>query len=265
MEINIETFSLKNVGFVVPTLGKRKEFLTECLNSIRSAGCENVILVGPSYALSQLVEIDGLYSFILNDPGTGLPDAINAGVAAFAEHVIYVGWLGDDDLLEQESLLASIQVFKEKNNVVATYGACTYINDTGNELFLNRSGNWASRFMLLLPNLIPQPGSVFLRSAFEAVGGLKPTYPLSFDFELFFNLKKIGKLNYIPRIQGYFRWHPDSMSVDLRRLAVRQTSSIRKEFLPKFLKNISFLWEPLIILVTLIIGKILHAKSKNHK
>lgn len=263
--MNTENLTLNNVGIVVPTLGTRIEYLIECLNSIKAAGCTNVILVGPANELIRVNEINGLYSMLLDDPGTGLTDAINTGIAAFSDKITLVGWLGDDDLLQIDSLRASVQAFKEKDNVVATYGACMYINDKGNNLFINRSGVWANRFMMLLPNLIPQPGSIFLKTAFNTIGGVKSTYPLSFDFELFFNLKKIGKLYYVPRIQGFFRWHPDSMSVDHRRSAVWQTSEIRKSFLPVLAKKISFLWEPLIIFTTLLLGKLLQFKSKNYK
>lgn len=250
------------MGIVVPTLGEREEFLIKCLESINDAGCMNVILVGPKDKLHKFKSITGLYTKILEDPQTGLPDAINIGVKEFSENIKYVGWLGDDDLLTKNSLNKSLEVFVSKTNVVATYGACSYIDAKGRELFLNKSGFWASKFMGFLPNLIPQPGSIFLRSAYEKVGGVKSTYPLSFDFELFFNLRKLGPLHYIPNTQGCFRWHANSMSVEQRRMAVLQTSEIRKLFLPKSLQKISFLWEPIIIFATKCLGRLPLLKSK---
>jgi hypothetical protein len=117
--------------------------------------------------------------------------------------------------------------------------------------------------MNFLPNLIPQPGSLIERIAFDKIGGVKPEYHLSFDFEMFFNLRKLGRLHYIPAVQGSFRWHPYSLSVEQRRLAVRQTSQIRQNNLPVFFKSASFLWEPLIVNLTLLIGLILSKKSKS--
>lgn len=262
MELNSKYESLNQVGLVVPTLGDRRKFLHQCLLSINNAGCINVILVGPKDKLKEIKEIIGLYKKIVDDPGGGLPNAINLGIAAFSEDIKYVGWLGDDDLLTKNSLEESIRVFFSDSNVVATYGSCSYIDDSGKVLFVNKSGFWASKFMILLPNLIPQPGSIFLKSAFEKIGGVKSTYPLSFDFELFFNLRKFGKLHYVDNIQGYFRWHSKSMSVNQRNLAVQQTSEIRKNFLPKTIKKFSFLWEPIIIQATRFIGWILKMKSK---
>jgi hypothetical protein len=126
---------------------------------------------------------------------------------------------------------------------------------------VNKSGRWASVFMNFLPNLIPQPGSIFRRSAFEIVEGAGGRYPLSFDFELFFKLKQIGKLKYIPKVQSKFRWHKNSLSVNQRRIAVRQTSQIRKQNLPQWVKPFSIFWEPIIMIATVVIGIFLDKRT----
>jgi hypothetical protein len=137
-----------------------------------------------------------------------------------------------------------------------------YISPEGSEIFLNKSGRWASRYMKFLPNLIPQPGSLIKRSTFELIGGVRPTYPLSFDFEMFFNLRKHGKLVFINEVQGFFRWHPGSLSVNDRRLAVKQTSQIRKNYQSNMAKKISFLWEPILMRITLLIGSKINKRTK---
>lgn len=250
-----------DIGFVVPTLGLRTEYLWQCLNSLRNAGAKEIVLVGPKKNLEKIEKLTGLYSKIVDDPGLGLPEAINLGVTYFSQNVKYFGWLGDDDLLTKNSLQKSIEIFENNPKVVATYGACSYINENGIEIFVNKSGTWASRFMNFLPNLIPQPGSIYLKSAFEEIGGLRSNYPLSFDFELFFKLRKLGKLQYINNTQGCFRWHAESLSVGQRQLAVLQSSQIRKSNLPPELARISFIWEFFIIQSTLWLGRILAKKS----
>jgi GT2 family glycosyltransferase len=226
------------------------------LKSVQSAGCRNVFLVGPKDQLSETGEISGLFSEIIEDPGGGLPAAINLGIRALPINIKYVGWLGDDDLLPRNSLIRSIEVFNRDEKVVATYGSCSYINENGEQLLVNRSGKWATKFMNVLPNLIPQPGSIFTRDAFESVNGVKSTYPLAFDFELFFELKKIGKIEFIPEVQGCFRWHSDSLSVELRKLAVVQSSKIRKAQLPSALGFFSIFWEPILVRITLMLGRL---------
>ena len=231
--------------------------LKECLDSIHRAGCENVVIVCPEEKQEILKSMELKNQVLIKDLGSGLPDAINLGVRNLPNHIKFVSWLGDDDLINQNSLERSLQIFSSNPEVIATYGSCNYIDNSGKVLFINKSGQWAVQFMHFLPNLIPQPGSVIKRDAFQKVGGVKPTYPLSFDFELFFNLRKIGEIKYISQVQGSFRWHLDSQSVKLRRKAVLQTSQIRKNFLPDFVKPFSFLWEPIIILITLIAGNLI--------
>lgn len=251
---------MAEVAIVVPTLGTRSNLLRACLESISNAGCTNVLVVGPIDQIKRMNELDGLYSQLIADPGSGLPDAINYAISQLPKEIELISWLGDDDLITEDSLLNSLDIFNNDGNVVATYGSCSYVDIAGKEIFRNKSGKWASKFMVFLPNLIPQPGSLISRRAFNQVSGVRSDFPLSFDFELFFNLRRFGKLKYIPRVQGCFRWHPDSLSVEQRRKAVRQTSQIRKAFLPKILKPISFFWEPLIISGTLIIGKLINRK-----
>jgi GT2 family glycosyltransferase len=251
---------LSEVGVIVPTLGTRINYLVECLKSIRLAGCTNISIVGPINDLEKKQELIGLYDYLIDDPKLGLTGAINIGIRSFPVDIRYVTWLGDDDLLTKESLLNSLIAFDAESTVVATYGICNYISSDGTLLFTNKSGRWATIFMNFLPNLIPQPGSLINRLAFEKIGGVKPDYPLSFDFQMFFELKKYGKLKYVPKVQGAFRWHPDSLSVDQRRQAVRQTSRIRKSCLPEYLKLLSLLWEPMLILATLNLSRLLKKK-----
>jgi GT2 family glycosyltransferase len=242
------------VGYVVPTLGLRNRYLIECLTSIKNAGCTNIFVVGPLLELQAIPQVASMATKLIDDPGQGLTGAINYGVSQFPKDVEYIGWLGDDDLLTPDSIRNSLKVFSSNNQAVATYGRCRYISHDGKSIFLNKSGKWASRFMNVLPNFIPQPGSLISRSAFEKIEGVKSDYPLSFDFEMFFNLKRYGKLVFIDEIQGFFRWHSESLSVDQRTEAVKQTSQIRRNNLPFLVRRISFLWEPIIQNATIFIG-----------
>jgi GT2 family glycosyltransferase len=93
------------------------------------------------------------------------------------------------------------------------------------------------------PQLIPQPGALYRRDAFEKVGGLSDKYGWAFDFELFLSLSKIGKAVYLPKVLAQFRWHPGSLSVSRRRESVNEASAVRKSHLPKSLRAFSEIWE----------------------
>lgn len=260
MDLKPVEFSVDDVGFIVPTLGKRIEYLQECLKSIRNSGCNCIYLVGPK-SLYDEISLIGLYDRIIEDKKLGLTNAINLGVENLPGTAKFFSWLGDDDLVSKDCLSRALAVFQADKNVVAVFGGCEYIDENGKHLFYNKSGQWAARFMGFLPNLIPQPGSLIKRSAFNLAGKIRDDFPLAFDFELFFKLRKIGKVKYVSNIQGSFRWHSTSLSVMDRELAVTQSSSIRKENIPKWISKISFLWEPLICKLTLHIANI--SKLKN--
>lgn len=247
-------------GVVVPSLGNRIDYLGECVKSIRNSGCENIFIVSPKNIELESIFKDVQEVKILGDPGLGLSGAINFGIANMPKGIEYVTWLGDDDLFEKNTLFHSLNAFKNNPSAVAVYGKCRYIGPSGEYLFVNRSGQWATTLRHFLPNLIPQPGSFVKRIAFEKIGGVSPTYPLAFDFEMFFNLRRIGELKYVPQVLGNFRWHSQSMTVDQRSKAVIQTSQIRKSNLNPWLRKFSNIWEVPIRSLTLLASKLIPKK-----
>jgi GT2 family glycosyltransferase len=244
----------RRVGIVVPTLGERPDYLEKCLKSIRSAGQAHILLVCPSSLDSNTLASSGLIDSVVIDPGAGLPSAINQGMDALPESVDYVNWLGDDDLLTPGSLEAAERALDKSKNVVLVFGACEYIDASGNSLWVNGSGAWAVPLLSFGPDLIPQPGALFRRSVFESIGGLKTNLGWAFDFDLFIRLSKTGKAKYINQTLAQFRWHPESLSVEHRKKSVAEASLVRVSHLPPLLRPVSFLWEWPVRSATLIAG-----------
>jgi GT2 family glycosyltransferase len=113
------------------------------------------------------------------------------------------------------------------------------------------------------PDLIPQPGALFRRSAFEAVGGLNSEFGWAFDFDLFIRLSKLGKLQFMNQTMAQFRWHPESLSVEHRKHSVAEASKVRISHLPSWIRPISFIWEYPVRQATLIAGKRVTAKAQS--
>ena len=172
-----------------------------------------------------------------------------------------MNWLGDDDLLAPGSLIVSVRELEENHKAVMVYGGCQYIDESGQPLWLNQSGPWAAGILGIGPDLIPQPGALCLRGAFEAAGGLKDKYRLAFDYDLFLEFKKLGRLVYLPVLLASFRWHPGSLSVDERRTSVAEASRVRVSHQSAALRLISWLWEPLVRYATLRAGLNLTKKA----
>ena len=252
----------ERVGIVVPTLGKRPGYLKECLESIRKAGQSQICLVAPAGFDGESILNSGLADQFAIDPGAGLSKAINHGIAELPENVEYVNWLGDDDQLAENSITIASAVLDAEPQTVLVYGSCDYLDPYGQVIWANRSGQWAAPLLHFGPDLVPQPGALFRRSAFEKVGGLSDNYDWAFDFDLFLKLRKVGKLKFLNSTLSRFRWHPDSLSVGGRAKSVEEASAVRVSHLPVFLRPISGLWEYPVSRATLLAGKRVSARAK---
>ena len=252
----------KRVGIIVPTLGERPDYLRQCLESVRAAGDAHVCLVAPEdFNFEQLIKSRLVDQFVV-DPGNGLSGAINNGALELPAEIEYLNWLGDDDLLSPGSLEAATQVLDADPSTVLVYGSCNYIDQNRNVVWTNKSGQWASSLLHFGPDLIPQPGALFRRGAFEQVGGLSKTYDWAFDLDLLLKLKKSGKLRFINKTLSSFRWHPRSLSVEYRTISVAEASKVRVSHLPALLRPFSFLWEWPVRTATLIAGNRVTSLSK---
>ena len=231
------------VGIVIPTLGTRSEYLQESIRSIRAAGQAHICLVVPIEsdvdALLNGEEVDQ----IVADPMLGLAAAIDLGLKSLPSEIEFVNWLGDDDRLAEDCLKVCTESLETNSKVVLVFGSCDYIDDVGRKIWRNRSGSWAVPLLRFGPCMVPQPGALFRRSAYEAIGGLDSKYSWAFDFDLFIRLSKYGKVKFINRTVSQFRWHTNSLTVGQRSGSVNEASVVRRSHLPKALRGLSFIWE----------------------
>ena len=238
------------VGIVIPTLGTRPNYLIQALTSIRSAGECLIYVVTPQPQKLQSMLETNLYDKILLDPGTGLSSAIDYGLRAFPAYVNYTNWLGDDDLLVPDSITHALSIISKNEHISFVFGRCQYIDEDGKNLWLNKSGAWASSLMRFGPQLIPQPGALFRRDRYLEIGGLNPELKWAFDLDLLIRLSQVGELRFTPMTLAKFRWHQGSLSVGGRAGSVVEASAVRTAALPRYLQGVSFFWEkPLQMLI----------------
>ena len=251
------------IGIVVPTLGTRSDFLNQALKSIRAAGECHIVVVAPEPEKIRKTYSEKLFDSIIDDPKSGLPQAINAGMSSMPASIKYVNWLGDDDLLTPGSLTITSRMLEHSPATVCVYGQCSYIGPDGKTLWVNKSGRYAKWLIRVGPQLIPQPGSLFTLKAFNEVGGLNTKYKWAFDLDLLLKFSQIGKLQFIPETLSSFRWHDGSLSVGGRQGSVDEASKIRRAYLPKALRGLSPIWEYFVRRLILGAGVILSRKSCN--
>jgi GT2 family glycosyltransferase len=250
------------VGIVVPTMGTRPNYLRHCLLSIRAAGDALIHIVAPgSLGLASVIEPD-LFDAVINDPGLGLAAAIDAGLHSFPDSVVFVNWLGDDDELVAGSLHRTSSVLDDDSRIALVYGGCEYIDGVDKRLWVNKSGKHAKYLMRFGPQLIPQPGALFRRDAYEQIGGLNRRYKWAFDLDLLIRLSRVGKLHFLPATLGRFRWHEGSLSVGGRQGSVREASEIRIAALPAVVRVVAPLWESPIRWAIMRVGERLTLRSK---
>lgn len=231
------------VLIVVPTLGTRMDFLARTLVSIRDQSVAADIVVvtpeGRSEARALALEHGAR---LIDDPGS-LPSAINIGVSSAQEHHRFVNWIGDDDLLAPGSLHVTVAALHANPRVVVAYGSCSYIDDKGRALWTSSAGRWATRILPWGPDLIPQPGMLMRRDAWQAVGGVDESLRFAFDLDLLLKLRSQGDFLDVGRIVSSFRWHPDSLTVSDRTASLDESELVKRRYLSSRARSLSWAWE----------------------
>lgn len=250
-------------AIIIPTLGTRDEFLIQCLRSIRASGSAHICIVSPD--LDRVVNFreQGLMDQHVQDDSEGLPAAINKAVRALPDHIEFINWLGDDDLLKNSALSTMQSCLQMNPHVGMVFGRCDYIDELGNKIWKNSSGQWASSILTFGPCLVPQPGALFRRQVFNLVKGLNQDLCWAFDLDLFIRIKKVSNLKFVPIDVASFRWHPDSLSVGMRKGSVNEASMVRRAHLSPLLRPLTFIWESPVKRATYIAGMRLSSRIEN--
>ncbi|MDL5352336.1 glycosyltransferase [Microbacterium sp. zg-YB36] len=202
------------VLMVVPTLGTRRDWLIDALRSIldQETDVQPIVrVVAPDSAPIQDI-CDDLGVELLRSNRRGLSAAINDGWNSPHE-AEFVAWLGDDDLLAPESLLASTRHLEEHPKSPAVYGQVRYIDEDGATLWVQRPGIWGRWYFRVGKNLIPQQGSLFRWAAVQQIGGIDELYQSAMDQDLFARLQRRGRLHYVRRELAAFRLHASNITV----------------------------------------------------
>lgn len=225
----------------VPTLGERPSFLRQTLASIREQGvAADVVIVGPVHRIESVAQ--EFTAQVVPDPGS-LPAAINAGVSRAESHHTFVTWLNDDDLLTAGSLQQTTKGLNVQPASVLAYGACEYIDEHDQLLWTSKAGKWAQRILAWGPDLIPQPGMLVRRSAWDAVGGVDESLRFAFDLDLLLRLKQHGSFVDVGSVVSRFRWHATSLTVGDRTTSLNESEEVKRRYLSPRAARMKWMWE----------------------
>jgi hypothetical protein len=255
---------MADVRVVIPTIYSRPELLPLSVESIlgQAGVAVSVDIYCPEALVAQLAGLfgDARVRVRAEAEAVGLAEKIDLALREGGYE--FQTWLGDDDLLTEGSLAASVAVLEADSGAAMVYGGCDYIDASGRVLVTNRSGQWAAGLLRVGPQLIPQPGAVWRASAYSAAGGLDGQFGLAFDFDLFLKLSRVGRLVYVPRVLAQFRWHPDSLSVRKRWVSVTEASRVRRKHYRGVMRALWPLWEPWVVVATWAAGKLLSVRLR---
>jgi hypothetical protein len=258
---------VNKIGLVIPTVLSRPKLLPLVYESCLGQGDFLEILVGcPEHLIPEVqAALPAGAKVVAEKEGISLAGKISELMLSTSEDCKYIGWIGDDDIILPGAMQACLDVMESEPDVTLAYGACDYIDESGSILFTNKSGQWASALLRFGPQLIPQPGSVMRRTAFQEAGGLDPRFNMAFDFDIFLKLGQLGKLRYVPKTLAQFRWHPGSLSVRRRGAAVLEASLARRTNYGFPMSVLWPIWEPFVVFTTWFAGKLLSLRISQRK
>jgi glycosyltransferase involved in cell wall biosynthesis len=234
----------KQILVVLPTLGDRLDTLQETLETIeeqRKTSSLRLIVVAPASAKAARALALNYGAEVVDDPKTGISEAINCGIRA-RNGENYYAWMGDDDLFRSKGLQRLQYLLEENPDAVVAYGGCDYIDPTGKVLAQSAAGKLAQILLPWGPDLIPHPGSMIRLDALESIGMFDQSLKYAMDLDAFLKLKKLGRFVYTREIVSAFRWHPDSLTVANRRNSSLESESVKAKHLPAVLRPIRFIW-----------------------
>jgi len=230
---------------VIPTLGTRLGFLRECIASIEKIKGSEYVVICPEKALSALF-LQGIHpSRVLSEnesPG-GAASAINQGLSYFLSNskISTVAWIGDDDSLDPDGVMTSLDIIALNPSFSAVIGYCDYVDEQSTKIYEATPTPRDVSLLSFKGNKIPQPGSIFRARSLQIAGLLDPQIKYAFDQDLFHRLKRVGQIGINKRRVATYRWHPDSLSFNGGRAAVRESFLLRMKFVPKLLSFVPIL------------------------
>lgn len=229
---------------VLPTLGDRIDTLTETLQAIavqRQDVRLSLVVVTPVRAKVARALALEYGAILVDDPGTGISEAINCGLQARRGETFYA-WMGDDDLFRPGGLRNLQDLLELNPNAVLAFGGCDYIDADGHVLAVSNAGRLATFLLPWGPDLIPHPGTMIRLDALQGIGGFDSDLRYAMDLDAFLRLRAWGSFAWTRETVSAFRWHAESLTVANRKLSSLESEAVKRRHLSAALRPVSYVW-----------------------
>lgn len=254
--------TIPSYGVVIPTLGERPAYFSRAITSCKSSGNIHVSVCGPKALVEQLPRIDLADDLIFSLEGIGLEAKIREAFRMMPDHIKFVSWLGDDDLLVADQMSELVALMEKDQDLAVGYGQCEFIDSRGEKLFVAKPGERGIYLSSLGPQIVPQPSTVYRRSLIRENDLMRSDFSLAFDLDLLLSLWKLGDHVYLPKVTASWRWHSTSSTVRNRFSSAREGARVRNLHRIGLSKIVLFPYDALTGIAIFLWGQILNIAFK---
>jgi glycosyltransferase involved in cell wall biosynthesis len=210
--VEIEQGRLPLVSVVTPSLNQGA-YVEETIRSVLEQDyprVEHIVVDGGS--TDGTLDVLRRYPLVrwISEPDRGQADAVNKGFALARGEIF--GWLNSDDFYLPGAIAAAVDVLLE-TGCGMVHGGWRQIDEHGSLIGDVPVVPFDLRRQLDHANVVAQPGALFTREAFEAVGGLDVSYRYAMDYELFLRIGARFEVRHVDRVLAAYRYHPRSKTV----------------------------------------------------
>jgi glycosyltransferase involved in cell wall biosynthesis len=200
------------VSIVTPSLNQG-QYIEEAIQSVLDQDyprIEHVVVDGGSS--DGTVAVLERYSHLnwVSEPDAGQSAAVNKGFRRAGGEIF--GWINADDYYLPGAVSAAVSVLLE-TGCALVHGGWRQVDEQGRTLGDVPAIPFDYRRQLEVSNAVAQPGALFTRAAFEAVGGVDESLRYAMDYELWLKLGARFEVRHLDRVLAAYRYHPSSKSV----------------------------------------------------
>jgi glycosyltransferase involved in cell wall biosynthesis len=200
------------VSIVTPSLGQWR-FIEETIKSVLEQDyprLEHIVVDGGS--TDETLDVLRRYPHLtwISEPDAGQADAVNKGFGMARGDVF--GWLNADDLYLPGAVSVAVHALRQ-TGAGLVHAGWRQIDEHGTTIHDIAPIPFDLDAQLNDRNAVCQPGAFFTREAFEAVGGLDPSYRYAMDYELWLKIGSRFPVTHVDGVLGAYRLHPTSKTV----------------------------------------------------
>lgn len=207
------------ISVVMPSFNQGR-YLAAAIESVLTQSYphkELIVMDGGSTDESReiLASYGSRLAYWVSEPDAGQADAIARGMRRAQGQV--VAWLNSDDLYVPGAFAVVASAFREAGEPGMVYGDYYVLREPDGQRELKKKISFEYRRALYAYMPIPQPSCFMSRAAYEAVGGVDPSYSYAMDFDLFLRIGERFPVRHVRLPLSEFRVHAESKSVAMRQ------------------------------------------------